>query len=83
MKDYTYLVDKKYIRQRKSLIPEAVKFANKQFGRMGPGGKNIKANAEYAANWSRCFMAKIDRLYWELKAGPPIKGINDDRKTTT
>lgn len=66
-KRFTALIDPEYIREREALIPEAEAFADKQFGRKGPGGNNIKANVEYARKWSGCFMAKLDRLYRERK----------------
>ena len=63
----TALIDRNYIREREALIPLAVKRANKEFGARGPGGKDIKANAEYAANWSRVYHAEMQRLWRERK----------------
>ncbi len=65
MKDYTHLIDKDYIQERDKLIPAAVERANKEFGAHGPGGKDIKANMAYAANWSRVYHAEVSRLWRE------------------
>jgi hypothetical protein len=71
--NFTHLIDQKYIHERNALIPEAEKFANKQFGARGPGGTN-RASAEYAANWSRCFINKMVRLWATQNNGGSKKG---------
>ena len=61
----TALIDRNYERECNALIPEAEKFANKQFGARGPGGSNNTAQMEWIAKWNKCFHAKRDRLYRE------------------
>lgn len=63
--------DTEYIKECNACIPEAEEFANEQFGAKGPGGTNIKANAEYARKWSRCFHHERDKLYRERKQNEP------------
>ena len=61
----TALIDPEYERAVNACIPEAEKFANKQFGVRGPGGTNNTAQMEWIAKWNKCFHAKRDRLYRE------------------
>lgn len=57
-------IDQNYIAARDKLIPEAEKFANKQFGKQAPGTTQAEKR-EYARQWSGCFHAEMNRLVQE------------------
>jgi hypothetical protein len=56
--------DLKYEAERNKLIPEAERFANKQFGVRFKGGSEPERE-EWTRNWNMTFHRKVERLYWE------------------
>jgi hypothetical protein len=68
------IIDKKYIAARDALIPAAEDFANQQFGKSSLGMDN-KGKVEYARQWSRCFIRKMDRLFSGLTPRCPTCGV--------
>ena len=54
---------KKYSRERNTLIPIAEKFANKQYGSVGPSSAEPKKRDDWVKNWNIAFLGKMDELY--------------------
>jgi hypothetical protein len=59
--------DLDYEKERNSFIPEAERFANKQFG-VKFKGKSESERKKWAQNWNITFHRKIQKL-WEKRNG--------------
>ena len=68
-KRLTALIDPEYERAVNKLIPTAVKFANKQFGKGYPKG-SVRSKEVWAEKWNLCFHRKREALYREREGKP-------------